>query len=60
MESQEKKCEPDKHCYHRVGIALLTWPPQYKRICCHCGDVKIEQNFHLKGTEHGPFFRNTS
>jgi len=29
------------HCWHDSGVALMSMPPQYKHICCHCGEIKL-------------------
>ena len=28
------------HCWHDSGRQLLSMPPQYVQVCCHCGEVK--------------------
>jgi hypothetical protein len=33
--------KPHTHCWHDSGVALTSMPPQYKHICCHCGEIKI-------------------
>lgn len=28
------------HCWHSTSISLMSMPPQYPRICCHCGEER--------------------
>lgn len=58
MIAPEKRCAPEDHCFHRDGTFLMSWPPQYKKTCCHCGHVEIEKTLTRKSPgEHGPFYR---
>lgn len=58
MIEQEKLCEAGVHCFHKESIALLTYPPKYRKRCCHCGLVEIEQvaRRDIEGT-HGKYFK---
>lgn len=45
-----------EHCWHDSGKALLSIPPQYVQICCHCGEQKIvKPEIVLSFEGHGEF-----
>lgn len=57
----EPRCdwsEPDDpgHCWHRTGAMLMTHPPQWDEVCCHCGTQKrVHHGNHPSApTGHGP------
>lgn len=57
FEDIKVKCADDKCCYHRDGVLLMSHPPQYRLICCHCGHWKYQQAWQLHKHDHGPFYR---
>lgn len=46
---------PRLHCWHSHGPALLTDPPQYHQVCCHCGETRIRRDIGQELVGHGPF-----
>jgi hypothetical protein len=48
-----------KHCWHSTGFTLMSSPPQYPHICCHCG-VQFNQMIRYKPVPgHGPYLPNS-
>lgn len=48
--------EQHDHCWHDTGKALLTNPPQYEDLCCHCGETRTRQVQQVfPEGEHGPY-----
>ncbi len=43
-----------EHCWHSIGIALLSDPPQYPQVCCWCGEKRMSPT-HAQSEKHGPF-----
>lgn len=39
------------HCWHSKGNVLMTYPPQYPMVCCHCGEIR---NFSEKDALKAP------
>lgn len=49
------KREKADHCYHETGIAFLTCPPKYSKVCCHCGESIAVQCIQIQDRAgHGP------
>ena len=47
--------EPHTHCPHKTGMMLMTYPPMYKVICCHCGAHGVLVGVTRRPEGHGPY-----
>lgn len=51
------------HCWHFTGDMLTSIPPQYRSICCWCGELKIirsQIDVKQDAAEHGHHIENLS
>lgn len=44
----------ETHCWHASPSMLLTNPPAYLRVCCHCGTRILGRDVYRELTGHGP------
>lgn len=57
MKTPEEACAKEAHCFHRDSITLTSYPPKYRKTCCHCGKIEYEQPTQRRPPgEHGPFY----